>query len=101
MARVYLNSGPIPKIVTPAIGNGINKLDKAMSYLNSASAPSGYSNSLYNKKDRINQIRRELVNLRSWLESATRQLDNFESSMEDEARSLPKGEISPRQEIVK
>lgn len=101
MARVYLNSGSIPKVITPAIGDGINKLDKAMNYLNSASAPSGYSNSLYNKKNRISQIRRELVNLRSWLESATRQLDNVESGMEDDAKSLPKGEISLRQEIVK
>lgn len=101
MTRVYLESSPIFKVVTPAIDKGIRKLDQALSILNNTSVPDGYSGSLNSKRDRINQIKRELYNVQDNLRSATQQINNVELDKNDKADMLPKSEIPVRAEIVK
>ncbi len=101
MTRVYLESSPIFRTVTPAIDRGIRKLDQALSILNNTSVPDGYSGSLNSKRDRINQIKRELYNVQNNLRDATQQINNVEVNKIDRAAMLPKSEIPVRAEVVR
>lgn len=100
MARLYLDSRPVYNTIIPSIEKGIGNLNKALSYLNSAKAPAGYSNSLSDKKNRVIQIKSELARLEDWLEDSMRQLDNKENSVLQKASALPKEEIPLRKGII-
>lgn len=100
MARLYLDSRPVYNVVMPSIRKGINHLNKALNYLNSSSAPSGYGNDLSNKKDKVIQIKKELTRLEDWLEDSMKQLDNKENSMIEKASGLPKEDIPLRKNKI-
>lgn len=100
MARVYLDSRPVYNVVLPSIRKGITNLNKALNYLNSSSAPSGYANDLSYKKNKVIQIKNELARLEDWLEDSMKRLDNKESSMLQKASVLPKEEIPLRKSKI-